>query len=391
MWSDLIGVYQRHIAEPGKQPLFLLLVGFIGSFLFIRFSVRMIRRGVRWWPGNVTPGGLHIHHVVFGMFFLLVSGIGTFATVGTHPWIDAFAGFFGIGCGLVLDEFALLLHLEDVYWSDQGRKSVDAVIIGIVFTGLLLVGYLPLGYTPGGSGSRGHWGLIGIISLNGACAVLSLLKGKLWTGLIGIMVPGVSWVGAVRLARPFSPWARWVYTRHPRLYGRARRREARWHRRADAVREWVFDVIAGKPTPGATAVQQVTHRVAERMAARMAAHLAHSRARHLARMAARHRLGSTEWPGAVGGGAGLSGGSAFAASARYGPNRPTARRTAVARRRAGGGTGAGPGGGAGLGAVRRWRTLAAAHASSPAAGGARRTAAARRRIAVTAGRTRRGR
>jgi hypothetical protein len=371
MWSDLIGFYQRHIGEPGKQPLFLLLVGFIGSFLFIRFSVRMIRRGARWWPGNVTPGGLHIHHVVFGMFFLLVSGIGTFATVGSHPWIDLFGGLFGIGCGLVLDEFALLLHLEDVYWSDQGRKSVDAVIIGIVFTGLLLVGYLPLGYSPG---AGIHWGLIGIISLNGACAVLSLLKGKLWTGLIGIMVPGVSWVGAVRLARPFSPWARWVYTRHPRLYGRARRREARWHRRADAVREWVFDAIAGKPTPRGTGVQQVTHRVAEVMAARMAAHFAHSRARHLARMAARHRLGA-----GLADGGDRGGGSAFAASAAY-----AARGGLRGRGSAAAGT-------LHRGTAGRRPSLAEVRAAESAPGGARRAAATRRRTSVAAGRTRRGR
>ncbi|MFD0329910.1 hypothetical protein ACFQZC_21160 [Streptacidiphilus monticola] len=79
------GFYREHILEPGKQPLFLLLVGFIASFLFIRFSVRMIRRGVRWWPGNVTPGGLHIHHVVFGMFFLLVGGSARSRRSGRRP------------------------------------------------------------------------------------------------------------------------------------------------------------------------------------------------------------------------------------------------------------------------------------------------------------------
>ncbi|WP_063770759.1 hypothetical protein [Streptacidiphilus carbonis] len=265
MWHHIWEAYARHIQDPGKQPLFLVLVGFIGSFLFIRFSVRMIRRGVRWWPGNVTPGGLHIHHVVFGMFFLLLGGIGAFATAGTHPWLDAFGLVFGIGCGLVLDEFALLLHLEDVYWSEQGRKSVDAVIVGILFTGLLLVGYLPLGVTPS---SDVRWGLIAIICTNALFTVTTLLKGKFWSGMLGIMVPGVSWIAAVRLARPNSPWARWRYTGNPRKFARARRRHDRWHRRADIARQWLFDLIAGKPTPPGVRPTRA-HLLAERMAARL--------------------------------------------------------------------------------------------------------------------------
>ncbi|MFC5908625.1 hypothetical protein [Streptacidiphilus monticola] len=256
------GFYREHILEPGKQPLFLLLVGFIASFLFIRFSVRMIRRGVRWWPGNVTPGGLHIHHVVFGMFFLLVGGIGAFASVGASPWIDVFGAVFGVGCGLVLDEFALILHLEDVYWSEQGRKSVDAVIVGILFTGLLLVGYLPLGVSPGDP----RWFAIGVISVNLCFTIVTFLKGKFWSGMLGIMVPGLSWVTAIRLARPNSPWARWRYPRRPRKFARARRREQRWHRRADRAREWLFDAIAGKPTPQPTRTQLLAERVRRRLA-----------------------------------------------------------------------------------------------------------------------------
>ena len=266
------GYYVHHIQDPGKQPLFLLLVGFIGSFLFIRFSVRMIRRGVKWWPGNVTPGGLHIHHVVFGVLFLLVAGFTVFATDGTHPWIDGAGLLFGIGCGLVLDEFALLLHLEDVYWSEQGRKSVDAVIIGILFAGLLLVGYLPLGVSPG---TPIRWGAIGVISVNACFTVVALLKGKFWSGMLGIMVPGLSWISAVRLARPRSPWARWRYTRRPRKFARARRRDARWHRRADAARTWFFDLIAGSPTPPGQALSRA-HVFAERWAHRVAARLEHA-------------------------------------------------------------------------------------------------------------------
>ena len=91
----------------------------------------MIRRGVSWWPGNVQPGGLHIHHVVFGQVMMLVGGIGAFAVRGGPVTYDVLAVVFGVGCGLVLDEFALVLHLEDVYWKEEGRQSVDAVILAV--------------------------------------------------------------------------------------------------------------------------------------------------------------------------------------------------------------------------------------------------------------------
>ena len=276
--STLLDSYREHIVNAQKQPLFLLLVGFITSFVFIRFSVRMIRAQVRWWPGNVTPGGLHIHHMVFGLGFLLVGGMGVFAAYGTPPWIDWFGLLFGIGCGLVLDEFALILHLDDVYWSEQGRKSVDAVIFGILFTGLLPFGALP--------GEDTRWGLITVISVNALASVITLFKGKVWTGLLGIMVPGLSWIGAIRLARPSSPWARWRYTTRSRRRARALRRERLLHRRADRARTWLFDLIAGAPDK-VPANHPAAHRVAERMAARASAHLDAHAARALARRQAR--------------------------------------------------------------------------------------------------------
>ncbi|MCU7824033.1 hypothetical protein [Kitasatospora sp. DSM 101779] len=284
MINDLLDGYREHIVDAHKQPLFLLLVGFIVSFVGIRFSVRMIRAQVRWWPGNITPGGLHIHHMVFGLGFLLVGGIGVFATNGGHPWIDWFGLCFGIGCGLVLDEFALILHLDDVYWSEQGRKSVDAVVLVLLGTALLLTGYVPLGVVPGQTSAtgEGRWGLVAVISVNALVSMVALVKGKMWTGLLGIMVPGLAWVGAVRLARPGSPWARWRYRSRPRRMQRAVRRERRLHARADVARTWLFDLIAGAPDK-VPAHHTATHRVAERMAARATAHLDVQHARALAR------------------------------------------------------------------------------------------------------------
>lgn len=264
MTYALLEQYREHILEPGKQPLFLLLVGFILSFVCIRISVRMIRRGVRWWPGDVKPGGLHIHHMVFGMGFLLVSGVAEFSIRGQAPgWRDFFAFLFGIGCGLVLDEFALILHLEDVYWSEQGRKSVDAVIIGILLIGLLLVGGFPLGARPP---EAGRWTLVAVLGATLVLAVVTLLKGKIWTGMLGIMVPALVLVGAVRLARPDSPWSRWRYTARPRRLRRAQRRADRLHRRTDRAREWLFDLIAGSPTSSSPMLQKATDRLAQRVA-----------------------------------------------------------------------------------------------------------------------------
>src|SRR6185437_1256145 len=116
--------FQQSVVDPGRLRLFCFFVAFIAAFAFIRFSVRMIRAQVKWWPGNVTPGGQHIHHVVFGVVFMCVGGIGGFALPDRAliP-LCITAALFGIGAALVLDEFALILHLRDVYWTNQGRTS----------------------------------------------------------------------------------------------------------------------------------------------------------------------------------------------------------------------------------------------------------------------------
>ncbi|MEY9947792.1 phosphatidylglycerol lysyltransferase domain-containing protein [Kitasatospora sp. GAS1066B] len=244
MWDSVQDAYHSRIVEPGREPLFLLLVGLIAAFLLIRFSTRMIRRGTPWWPGNVAPGGLHIHHVVFGQAMMLVAGIGGFTYHGAQGGLRDALGFtFGAGCGLVLDEFALVLHLEDVYWSEQGRKSVDAVILAISVIALLLLGQLPLGGFTGKPSVGQAAGAAVLLVL----VVVSLLKGKLWTGLIGVMLPVLAVVGAIRLARPGSPWARWRYRSRPKRMARAERREARVHRRVTAFKVGAYNLLAGTP------------------------------------------------------------------------------------------------------------------------------------------------
>jgi hypothetical protein len=245
----MIAWYRSEILDAGKQPLAVLFVSFVVTFLIIRLSVRMIRAGVSWWPGNVTSGGTHVHHVVFGIIFMLTAGAGGFSVIGNdRPWAEIFAALFGSGAALVLDEFALVLHLKDVYWAEQGRMSVDAVFLGAAVLGLLLLGESPFGL----GGVRSEDGAPAVaytaaVLVNGVFVVLALIKGKIWTGLIGVMIPLLAIVGAIRLARPSSPWARWRYKPGSKKRDRATRRETtkrvRWVNRGRRVQ----DTVAGRP------------------------------------------------------------------------------------------------------------------------------------------------
>lgn len=253
MLDFMIAAWFHRLAEAGRLPLFCFFIGVVIGFLFIRFSVRMIRAQVSWWPGNVKPGGLHIHHVVFGVVFMLVGGVAGLTIPPVFVSWNAFAAFiFGIGAALVLDEFALILHLDDVYWQEKGRASIDAVFVAVAVTGLLVLGVRPI-FVEDMISSRNE-GLpslagvgFGLLSL--ALAVITLLKGKIWTGLIGLFVPLLLFVGSIRLARPASPWARWRYRAESKR-GKAKLHKARWREeriRRPVIRAkiWFQELLAG--------------------------------------------------------------------------------------------------------------------------------------------------
>jgi hypothetical protein len=249
--AAVIDWYQREIIATGKQPLAVLFLAFVVSFLFIRLSVRMIRAGVKWWPGNVSSGGVHVHHAVFGTVFMLIAGVGGFSVIGGRtPWAEIFAGLFGCGAALVLDEFALILRLRDVYWTEQGRTSVDAVFLATAVLGLLLLGVAPFGVNDVAvrSAQSAAWGYVWAVVSNGALVVLTLFKGKIWTGLLGILLPVLALIGALRLARPESPWARWRYQVGGRKEARARRRDERLRTRWVRAGQRLQDAVAGRPT-----------------------------------------------------------------------------------------------------------------------------------------------
>lgn len=245
---------QDDVIAHGRLPLLCFLLGFILGFVVIRISVRLIRAQVRWWPGNLRAGDTHIHHMVFGVIAVLVSGIGLIATArsGSEATASVFSAVFGIGAALVLDEFALIFYLRDVYWEEQGRTSVDAVFVALAVTGLLLLGLQPmmvLDYddfrTSRGLGVR-TWVIL-FSGFNLVLAAVVILKGKIWTGLFGLFLTPLLLVGAIRLSRPGAPWARWRYGNRPRTMARAVARERKYRRPVIRAKIFIQDLVAGKP------------------------------------------------------------------------------------------------------------------------------------------------
>lgn len=226
----------------GPRAGFVLLAAFLVSFLFIRTSARLMRSPrVPWWPGSVkTASGLHLHHLVWGIVLLLLSGFLGFATNPTSPWKDILAAAFGIGAGLTLDEFALWIHLRDVYWAEEGRASFDAVVLATLLGGLIVLGVSPFDL-PGDGASVAAVALAVLVAV--LLSSLAILKGKPLTGLVGIFIPVISLVGVVRLAAPESWWARRRYDPAGRKMARATRRRER----IKARRRRVAEAIAGAP------------------------------------------------------------------------------------------------------------------------------------------------
>ena len=186
---------------------------------------------------------------------MLLAGIGLIAVYvdGSQSAGAILAAVFGIGAALVLDEFALIFYLRDVYWSEQGRTSVDAVFAALAFTGLLLLGFHPLELlSPADFRAdpdpwvRGTLAALAVVNL--ALCVVVLLKGKIWTGLVGLFVLPILVLAAIRLSRPSAPWARWRYTDRPKKMERALRREKRWRRPLIRAKIYLQDAIAGKPS-----------------------------------------------------------------------------------------------------------------------------------------------
>jgi hypothetical protein len=226
--ASISSLYDRAIVDTGRQPEFLFFVAFLVTFGFIRTSAHMIRAQVKWWPGNVEVGGTHIHHLVWGIVTMMITGYVGVTIAPPSPWHEIVAVFFGIGMGLALDEFALWLDLKDVYWSEQGRKSIDAVIIAATITGMILVGFTAW-IDVAEEVEAGVFALVGAFGLVGiAAAIVNLAKEKFGIAILGFLIPPIGIVAAFRLGRPRSLWARLFYREHKRQ--RASERFADGHR-----------------------------------------------------------------------------------------------------------------------------------------------------------------
>ncbi|MBN1529807.1 MAG: hypothetical protein JW895_12160, partial [Thermoleophilaceae bacterium] len=125
-----------------------------------------------------------------------------------------------IGLGLTLDEFDLWLNLEDVYWAPKGRQSIDAVIVTVALLALSLLGlqfwidvYEAVLVLFGYGGERLDGGetafILVPVQVAGVClSAICFLKGKVMFAGIGLFIPIVALVGALRPAKPGSRWTR---------------------------------------------------------------------------------------------------------------------------------------------------------------------------------------
>ncbi len=253
--------FEHDIVGRGRLPLLCCLIAFILTFFVTRTFVRLIRhraaigRTPNWWePRNIHIGSKHIHHVVVGVLLVMVSGITlvTLSTSGTELEFTGAAIIFGIGAALVLDEYALILHLSDVYWEEDGRTSVDAVFAAVAVGGLLVLGLHPLMFFLSLWQDTTHSlvlraGVVFAMVLTLPLAVLVVLKGKVWTGLIGMFFVPLLFIGAVRLSRPQAPWARYLYMRRLDKMSRALQRERKLRRPVVRAKLWLQYTIAGTP------------------------------------------------------------------------------------------------------------------------------------------------
>jgi hypothetical protein len=216
-----LDLYNEVIVDEGRQPALFMLLAFGVTFGITRFITHSIRTERFSWLKDVEAGDTHIHHLVWGICLLLISGV---VAIVIQPALEVTAVLFGIGAALTLDEFALWLHLDDVYWSEQGRQSIDAVIVFALMAGLLAVGLSPI--VIGSEGGIGDiLGYVAIQVPGWIFAVICFLKGKLIWGVIGLYVWPVALIGAIRLAHPDSWWDKHRYAGDEE---KARRSNARY-------------------------------------------------------------------------------------------------------------------------------------------------------------------
>jgi hypothetical protein len=204
--------FEERIVQTGVGTVQMTLIAFLTTFLITRLITHMIKAG-RGPFGNISVGGTHLHHLVPGIFLLLISGV---LGIAMDIQAEGVAGLiiptlFGIGAALTLDEFALWLTLKDVYWSHEGRRSIDAVIVLASLLTLLALGLPFWADVARDANVTGSWLIFAWHVLSAIFAVICFLKVKWIFAALGVLIWPFALVGAFRLARPTSLWARKFY------------------------------------------------------------------------------------------------------------------------------------------------------------------------------------
>jgi hypothetical protein len=254
--SILSDFWNDQILADEKQGLFLVLVGFILSFSFIRMSTRLMRSPrVPWWPGSVvSDSGVHLHHLVFGIVTMMIAGTLGISALGESPYAEICAFLFGIGAGLTIDEFALWVYLEDVYWAEEGRSSIDATVIAAAGMMLILLGFSPFSFETGSVEET-------LASVLTAIAVFAMVatcfaKQRVLHGTVGFFVFPIALYGALRIGKPGSPWGRRRYgERNPAKQTKSEERFAP-DRHTERFKNAFRDIVGGKPSEGVSAVTE---------------------------------------------------------------------------------------------------------------------------------------
>ena len=227
--------YETHIYNDNKEPLLIVFLAFLITFALTRLYTRLARK--HGW-GSASSGGVHVHHMVIGVILMAIGGLLSFTQFNYEESVyNVSAILFGTGLALTLDEFAMIFHLKDVYWSEEGRTSIDAILLGAAGAGAVLVMASPFtnaGQAKPKNSNASDWvvensqyrvnlWLILMISL--VVAIIVLLKKKPFLAVMGFVFLPVGIISACRLAKPGSPWARWFYS--PRKGSGAVERRAR--------------------------------------------------------------------------------------------------------------------------------------------------------------------
>jgi hypothetical protein len=144
--EDVRSLYYRYFEDRRKERQLFSTGAFFVTFAAARGVTHAIRAQRGPFKNVHGPGGRHIHHMTFGIVGLLLVGDLWMLEIGIKERRLASrvtSTVYGSGAALTLDEFALWLNLEDVYWAKQGRESIDAVIL---FGSLLTLSVLGKGF-----------------------------------------------------------------------------------------------------------------------------------------------------------------------------------------------------------------------------------------------------